>query len=204
MQPRTIQPRRVFLTPSNHQMSSVAQKRSFTSTSTGIRTSSTNIVKKQLIVHVDGTLETICKPDEMADSNTENIDPNIGTYVEDQQLFKAIEDKSPVEGQPFVQADEDPFIEDASQVSSFELQAPPPLMDDPDTYEPPMASSHNMNYIQQEFAKINLKLDALLKWTGKSGTMKFKYTLPIQTSEELLEWNADVADSDIFQSSVSL
>lgn len=176
----------------------MAQKRSFTSTST-------NVVTKKFIV--GGT--TISKPGTVVNDDTENIPPNLKNYFESfegQPLGNENEAYAPPYGSEMSVPPEDDEV--GEPAITYELEALP-INDDEDGERPidnreDETREHAPFNIQQEFAKLNLKLDALLKWTGKSGTSKLKYNVPIQTSEELLEWNSDISDHDVFQSSVSL
>lgn len=65
--------------------------------------------------------------------------------------------------------------------------------------------TENLLDLTTEFAKINLKLDALLKWTGKSGPATgCKYHLPLDTNEDLTSWKVDSeSDETVLQSAVS-
>lgn len=58
--------------------------------------------------------------------------------------------------------------------------------------------------IATELAKINFKLDAILKWTGKSGgTVLGKYSLPLKSLDELSGWDEEVSgESDALHSAV--
>lgn len=57
-----------------------------------------------------------------------------------------------------------------------------------------------------EFAKLNFKIDAILKWTGRTGgTIQGKYSLPLKSEDELSGWDEEVSsDNDAFNSAVCL